>query len=174
SWRQDDLVVAAGVAIVAALIPVAQVIPRAARFVHVGIGCAYALTVFARGLSLVGVDAVPVLCLTTSAAAIGAIVATFVPAVRARAWWAVLAVTAVPFLAGVVQVVCERGGWTALSPGLTSLPALALLLTRRPGLGVGLRTAAAAILVPSLAVVVVCLGAQLLLSSGSPVVLPVI
>lgn len=37
-----------------------------------------------------------------------------------------------------------------------------------------LRSFAAALLVPSLSVVVVCLGAQLLASSGSPVVLPVI
>ena len=64
----------------------------------------------------------------------------------------------------------ERSGWTALSTGLIFLLALALVLTRRRGLGTALRAVAAALLVPSLAVVVVCLGAQLLVSSGSPVV----
>ncbi|HWI31515.1 MAG TPA: hypothetical protein VNT50_08480, partial [Microbacterium sp.] len=92
----------------------------------------------------------------------------------ANSWRAILAVTSVPFLIGVAQVVFERSGWTALSTGLIFLLALALVATKRDGLGIPLRLMAAAVLVPSLAVVAVCLGAQLLVGSGSPVVLPVI
>lgn len=179
SWRGDTvglpwLAVWAGIPAVVAIAAVARTIPRGARFVHVGIGYAYALVVFAAALDLGGVDPVPLLCLTTSAGAVGAIAATFLRRIGPRAWWAILAVTSVPFVLGVVQVVFERSGWTALSTGLIFLLALALTVTRRPGLGVPLRGIAAGLLVPSLAVVVVCLGAQILVESGSPVVLPVI
>jgi hypothetical protein len=48
------------------------------------------------------------------------------------------------------------------------------VITSRPGLSRILRGVAAALLVPSLAVVVVCLGAQLLRVSASPITLPII
>ncbi|HET8928649.1 MAG TPA: hypothetical protein VFN24_12595 [Microbacterium sp.] len=174
SWRDSDLVVAGGVAVVVAIAFLGRAMPAAARFLYTGLAYAYALLVFAAGLGLAGVAAVAVLCLTTSLGALGTIAATYLPRVGARSWWAILAVTAVPFVLGVAQVVVERSGWTALSTGVIFLLALALVLTRRPGLGTALRALAATLLVPSLAVVVVCLGAQLLVSSGSPVVLPVI
>ncbi|MFT4219590.1 MAG: hypothetical protein QM611_03620 [Microbacterium sp.] len=174
SWRVDDLVVAAGGGILVCITAVARATPSAIRFLHVGVGYAYALLVFARALNLAGVDTLLLLCLTTSLGAVGAIAATFLRPIGARSWWAILAVTAVPFGLGVLQVVFERSGWTALSTSLIFLLALALVVTRRPGLGVALRALAGAMLVPSLSVVVVCLGAQLLASSGSPVVLPVV
>lgn len=166
--------VCAGIGVVLAIAAVARTIPRGARFVHVGIGYAYALVTFARTLGLSGVEPVATLCLTTSVAALGAIGATYLRRIGPRAWWAILVVTSVPFVVGVVQVVFERSGWTALSTGLIFLLALTLTFTRRAGLGVALRSVAAGLLVPSLAVVAVCLGAQLLVDSGSPVVLPVI
>jgi len=174
SWRDSGLVVWTGAAVVVAIAAVARGIPAGARFVHVAAGYAYALVVFATALRLEGVDTVPTLCLTTSLGALGAIAATFLRRVGPRSWWAVLAVTAVPFGLGVLQVVFERSGWTALSTGLIFLLALTLTVTRREGLGAPLRALAAGLLVPSLSVVVVCLGAQLLVDSGSPVVLPVI
>jgi hypothetical protein len=91
-----------------------------------------------------------------------------------RTWYAILVVTAIPFLLGVASVLVERNGWTALSTALILLLALSLVVTDRPGLTRLLRAAAASIVVPSLAVVVICLGAELLPSSGSPVALPVI
>lgn len=174
SWGQYDVVVWAGIAIVATMVALARTVPAAARFVHVGIGYAYALVVFATALDLLGVEPVALLCLTTTAGGLGAIGATFLPGVTPRAWYAVLVVTSVPFAIGVVQVVFERSGWTALSTAVIFALALTLVVTRRAGLGILLRTLAAGLLVPSLAVVTVCLGAQLLLMSGSPVVLPVI
>lgn len=175
SWREGaELATVAGVAVVAAIILLSRSAPERMRFLHVGVGYAYALVVIASAMSIGGVSGVALLCLITSLAAIGAIIATFVPSVGARSWYAILVVTSIPFLVGVVQVVFERSGWTALSTSLIFALALALVATRRPGIGTPLRLAAAGILVPSLAVVAVCLGAQLLPSSGSPVVLPII
>src|SRR5690606_17088207 len=124
-----DLVVAGGVAVVVAIAFLGRAMPASVRFLYVGLGYAYALLVFAAALGLAGVAPVAQLCLTTSLAALGAIAATYLPRVGARAWWAILAVTAVPFALGVAQVVIERSGWTALSTGLIFLLALALVLT---------------------------------------------
>ena len=174
SWSDERVAVWAGVPVVLAIAAVALAVPREVRFLHVGAGYAYALVVFAQALGLVGLSTIALLCLTTSLASIGAIGATFLRRLRPLDWYAVLTVTSVPFLIGVAQVVFERSGWTALSTGLIFLLGLTLLVSRRPGLGAGLRAIAAGILVPSLAVVVVCLGAYLLVDSASPVTLPVI
>ncbi|MBG6239736.1 putative membrane protein [Mycetocola sp. CAN_C7] len=174
SQADETVTVGAGIAIVAAIAVLARTVPSPVRFLHVGVGYAFALFVFATALDQLGVGTLALLCLTTSLASIGAIGATFSRWVAPPAWYAILVVTSVPFLIGVVQVVFERSGWTALSTSLIFLLALALLVTRRPGLGIVLRAIAAGLLVPSLAVVVVCLGAQVLLGSASPMTLPVI
>lgn len=139
-----------------------------------GVASVAAIAVVAAALGQAGVGTAALLCLTTAVGLIGAIVATSVRWVKPAAWYSILAVTSVPFVIGVVQVLFERSGWTALSTGIMFLLAITLLISRRPGLGVMLRSIAAGLLVPSLAVVVVCLGAQLLLGSASPVTLPVI
>ncbi|NLP85081.1 hypothetical protein HF576_14610 [Microbacterium sp. CFH 90308] len=174
SWADAALTVPAGVAVVASIGVLAVTVPRGGRFVHVGVAFAYGLVVFATALARTALDPIAVLCLTTCAAGLVAIAATFARRVPPREWHAVLVVTAVPFAIGVAQVVFERSGWTALSTTVIFLLALTLATTRRAGLGLVVRTVAAGILVPALSVVVVCLGAQLLATSGSPVVLPVI
>lgn len=174
SWHDPRLTVAAGVAVVAATALVGRAMPRPVRFLHVGVAYAYALVVLATWLDRAGVAALPLVCLVTSAGALVAVAATFLPRVGPRSWQAILVVTLVPFALGVLQVVVERSGWTALSTGLMFALALTLVITRRPGLVRSVRAVAAASLVPSLAVVIVCLGAQLLPGSGSPVVLPVV
>ena len=174
AWRDIDAVPVAGVATLIGLAALGAVQPSRWRFLSVGAGFSYALLVVATALGEGGVDGIARLCLTASAGLVVAILATYLPFVGARSWQAVLVVSTVPFGIGVLQVIVERSGWTALSTGLMSVLALTLLLTRRPGLTVPVRTAAAAMLVPTLAVVVVCLGAQLLDSSGSPVALPIV
>ncbi|MFK4835416.1 SCO7613 C-terminal domain-containing membrane protein [Microbacterium sp. ZW T2_14] len=178
SWRDSALAVNltlwAGAAVVASIGVLALTVPRAGRFVHVGAGFAYALVVLATALGRAGADALVVVCLTTCAAGIVAIAVTFARRVPSREWYAVLVVTAVPFAIGVLQVVFERSGWTALSTAVIFGLALTLVTTTRRGLGLVVRTLAAATLVPAIAVVVVCLGAQLLPMSGSPIVLPMI
>lgn len=174
SWRDDDLTVWAGTAVVASIGVLALTVPRAGRFVHVGVAFGYALVVLATALARGGADPLVVVCLTTCAAGVVAIATTFARRIPSREWHAVLVVTAVPFAIGVLQVVFERSGWTALSTAVIFGLTLTLVTTTRAGLGLVVRTLAAATLVPAIAVVAVCLGAQLLPMSGSPVVLPVI
>ncbi|WP_105033826.1 SCO7613 C-terminal domain-containing membrane protein [Cryobacterium aureum] len=174
SVADDGVTVWAGIAIVATIAVVTQTVPTTMRFLHVGAGYAYALVIFAIALDQLGFGTIAVLCLTTSLGSIGAIAATFLRMVGPPAWYAILVVTSVPFMIGVAQVLFERSGWTALSTALIFLLALTLLNTRRAGLGIVLRTIAAGLLVPALAVVVICLGAQVLPGSASPVTLPVI
>ena len=174
AWTDSNLTVAGGAAAVLVLAAVARTVPGVIRPLYLAVGYAYALIVFAAGLTLVHVDTIAVLCLTTTLASTSALAATLIRRLRAPSWYAVLIVTAVPFLIGIASVFAQRSGWTALSTGVTFLLALTLLLTTRPGLNSFVRSLSAALLVPSLAVVVVCLGAQVLQVSASPVTLPII
>ena len=174
SWLDPQTAPLAGVGVIAALALASRAMPTGIRFVHAGSAFAYALVCLAQALTQTALGSIAVLCLTTSAGLLVAIAATFLRRVRVRDWYAVLGVAAVPFVIGIVQVIFERSGWTALSTSLMFALALSLLLTRRPGLDIVLRTAAAALLVPTVAVVVVCLGAQVLAVSASPVTLPII
>ena len=154
---------------------VAQTVP-AGRFIHVGVGYAYGLVIFATAIDRIDdLPNIALLCLTSALGSVGAIVATLVRRVPASSWYAVLIVTTVPFVVGVISVISpDRDAWRALSTGAMFLLALTLLLTRRPGLNRVLRAFAAGLLVPTLAVVVVTLASALLDDSGSPVALPVI
>jgi len=174
AWTDSNLTVAGGAVSVAVLAVLSLGVPAVTRPLYLAIGYGYALIVFAAGLNLVHVETIAVLCLTTTLGSLTALGATLIRRLAARSWYAVLIVTAVPFLIGIGSVLAERSGWTALSTGVTFLLALTLLLTTRPGLNRIVRALAAALLVPSLAVVVVCLGAQFLTVSGSPVTLPII
>ncbi|CAN5209448.1 hypothetical protein BH11ACT5_BH11ACT5_21850 [soil metagenome] len=174
TWSDPALAVVVGALVAGALLVVSRAVPVAIRPVHVAVSYAWALAVFAHGLALVNVETIAILCLTTTLASLGALAATLVHRLPARAWYAILLVTSVPFLLGVVTVIAERSGWTALSTGVTFLLAATLVVTRRPGLNRAVRTLAAGLLVPALAVVVICLGAQVLLVSASPITLPVI
>lgn len=174
SWRDVDSRVLAGAAVVAVLFAVARTVPAKVRPVHVAVGYAYALVIVAAALDLARFETIAVLCLTTTVGALTALVVTLVPWFRAGSWYAVLAVTAVPFAIGIVSVFIDRSGWTALSTGVTFALLLAIMLTRRPGLTLVIRAGAAALLAPALAVVVICLGAQVLAVSASPITLPVI
>ncbi len=174
AWRDPAVVPLAGVASIVGLTAVGAASARGIRFIHVGAGFAYALIITSTAFAQAGVGGIALLCLTASGGLAVAIVATYLPHIGARAWQAVLVVAVVPFGMGVVQVVFERSGWTALSTGLMFVLAASLLLTRRPGLTAAVRIGASAMLVPTLAVVIVCLGAQLLAASASPVTLPII
>ncbi|GAA3598728.1 hypothetical protein GCM10022198_23730 [Klugiella xanthotipulae] len=168
------LVVPSGIAALAALYAVARTLPRPERTTHLVVGYSYALSLFAYGMSRLGLESIAVLCLTTAVALLTALAATLLPRVRAASWWAILAVTAAPFLIGIASVIAVRSGWTALSTAVACALAVTLLLSQRPGLTLFVRGLAASLIVPSLAVVVVCLGAQVLTGSASPVILPVI
>jgi hypothetical protein len=174
SWSDASIRVPLGAAGVAAIVAVALAMPRPVRPLYTGAGYAYALVVVSAAFALADFDGVAAFCLTTTVAAVAAIVATLTRRVAERHWYAVLLVTAVPFVIGVISVLVDRSGWTALSTGATFVLLLVITLTRRPGLTRFVRTGAAALLVPALAVVVVCLGAEVLSVSASPITLPII
>ncbi|MDB4913903.1 MAG: hypothetical protein JWM95_1547, partial [Gemmatimonadetes bacterium] len=174
AWSAPLLSEVGGAAVVVVLIAVTLAMPPVVRPVHTAVGFAYALIVFAHVLQLAHLQTIAIFCLMTTLASASALVVTLIRRVPARFWYAILIVTAVPFVIGIVDVLFERSGWTALSTGVTFALALTLVVTNRPGLSRYLRGSAAALLVPALAVVVVCLGAQVLKVSASPITLPII
>lgn len=173
-WLSTGTMVWVGAAVVLVLAVLAQTTAARWRSVYFGIGYAYALMVVATALNLAEFETIAVLCLTTTLGLLFALFVTLTTWLSPRSWYATLIVTSAPFLIGIVAVLLVRSGWTALSTGIAFALALTLLTTRRVGMTVLLRAAAAALLVPALSVVVLCLGAQVLATSGSPVVLPVI
>ena len=174
SWATVGIAVAVAPAAIVALAALARCVPQILRAGHVAIGAAYALIVVAAALGMLGLDTPAQISITATVGLLAAIVATLLPRLAASWWIAVLIVTAVPFALAVGLVAVERSGWSALSTTTMLVLAICLLGTRRPGLGVVVRTLAAALIVPAIAVVLVDLGAVLLLASGSPVVLPII
>lgn len=174
SWPDAAVASIAGALIVAAWALAARTVPAAVRPIHTAAGFGYALIAASAALSLTELDVLPILCLVTSAGAVVAIGASATSWLPVGSWYAVLGVTAVPFGIGVISVLLERSGWTALSTGVILLLAATLVLTRRTGATTFLRAGAAALLVPTLAVVVVCLTAEFLDQSGSRIALPII
>jgi hypothetical protein len=174
AWSDTSTVVVTSALAISTLAVVALSVPAPRRVIHLGIGYAYALVIFAVAIFLRGEEFVIVLALTTSVASATALVATLVRRVSARAWRAILIVTIVPFLFGVISVLIDIRGWTGFSTAVTFALALTLVFTRRPGLNTLVRTAAAALLVPALAVVVICVGAWRIEASASPITLPII
>ncbi|QEO10226.1 SCO7613 C-terminal domain-containing membrane protein [Protaetiibacter larvae] len=173
SWPEAAVAALTGPVAVAALALAARTVRPRVRPVHTAVGFGYLLVTGAAALSLTALEQLPILCLITTAAAVVAIAASLTSWLPVGSWYALLGVTAVPFGIGVVSVLIERGAWTALSTGVIFLLAATLLLTRREGATGPLRIGAAALLVPTLAVVVVCLTAELP-QSGSPYALPII
>jgi hypothetical protein len=183
SWGDDRLTVAAGAAIVVVLGVLAMAMPVALRPAYVAVGYGYALIVVARGLDLLGLDLIPVISYTATLASVVALAITLVRRVRAPIWYAVLGVTAIPFLIGVATVIAERTWETALANAAIFALCLTLALTRRPGLTRFVRSGAAALLLPSLAVVLVNVVPRILETGivpawngqgGAPVTLPLI
>lgn len=183
SWGDERTTVAGGVALVATFAVLAMTMPATFRAIYVAVGYGYALILVARGLDLLGLDTIPVISYTTTVASVFALVITLVRRVRAPLWYAVLAVTAVPFAVGIATVIAERTWETALANAAIFALALTLTLTRRPGLTRIVRSGAAALLLPSLAVVVVNVIPRIIETGvvpawngggGAPVTLPVI
>lgn len=179
SWREPLVATITGVGVLLALTVVAQV-TSSNRSWHVGIGYAYGLVIVAAALGqlndlpAVELNGALQLSIVTSIGLLGALGATVFRVCEPRSWRAILLVTLLPFGLGIAQVAVERSGWTAISTGLMCALAFVLMITRRPGLGVAVRAIAAGMLVPSLSVFVVCLGAVTIPGSASPITLPII
>jgi len=156
------------------LVPVAALVPPSWRPLHWAVGDVLLLGAVASAMDRTELDGVARLAVVAAVGAAVAIIVTLIGRIPRGAWFAVLVVTAVPFLMAVGSVLVERSGWTALSTATTAVLAFVIVLSRRPGIGVALRVVAAGLVLPALAVTAVCLGAWLLVTSGSPVVLPVV
>ncbi|WP_423462649.1 SCO7613 C-terminal domain-containing membrane protein [Promicromonospora sp. MS192] len=173
SWQSRPTVLAATVVVVPLVLAARGALPAAARPGLVGGAYAYALVVGGVWLGWLGLDQVAAVCTVSAAASLTAAAVTAVRVTRGE-WFAVLGVTGVPFVLGVLTVVAERTWWSAGSAVAMLLLELVLLLTRRSGLAPVVRVLAAGLVLPTAAVAIVSAGAMLVPGSGSPVLLPVI
>jgi hypothetical protein len=103
-----------------------------------------------------------------------AVALTVLPQVGDDTWLGVLGVAAVPAVLGVAAVAGDRTWWGAAGAAALLLLEVVLLDTRARPVPSWLRVPAAALVLPTLSVVVICAGALLLPGSGSPVLLPVV
>jgi len=174
SWQTAELAVALGPAALLALAAVGRSLSTLGRVVALAAGSSYGLVLVATALALTELSGPAVVSLTATTGLAVALVATFVRRLPAPYWITLLVVAVVPFLLAVGVILVERSGWVAISTSTMVAFAIALLLTTRPGLGLALRALAGALVVPSLAVIIVSLTAEFLSTSGSPVALPLI
>lgn len=177
SWGSSSsaaLAVSIAPAILAALVALAMTVPRVLRPAHLAVGSAYALVILASALSLTGIEFAGLVSITATAGLLVAVTATLVSRVSTDYWMTLLIVAVVPALMAVGLVLIERTAWVMLSTSTLNALSVSVMLTHRRALNPAVRALAAAAIVPSIAVVIVNLGAVALESSGSPVVLPVI
>ena len=145
------------------------------RGLLVAAGTLYAGAVLAVLLALwAGWDGFGVVGAVTVALTLTAAALTVLPRVGDDTWLAVLVVAVVPSVVGVAAVAADRTWWGAAGAAALLLLEVLLLDTRARRVPSWLRTLAAALVLPTLSVVVVCAGALLLPGSGSPVLLPVV
>ncbi|MBA4248822.1 MAG: hypothetical protein C0444_11110 [Microbacterium sp.] len=177
SWGSSGsvgLAVTLAPAVLAALVALAMTVPRVFRPAHLAVGSAYALVILASALSLTGIEFVGLVSITATAGLLVAVAATLISRVSTDYWMTLLIVAVVPALMAVGLVLVERTAWVMLSTSTLIVLAVSVMLTHRRALSAAVRALAAAAIVPSIAVVIVNLGAVALESSGSPFVLPVI
>ncbi|MBD7998426.1 SCO7613 C-terminal domain-containing membrane protein [Oerskovia gallyi] len=174
SWAARPTVVLSGAVVLALLLVARRVVPALAHPFLVGVGYAYALLVLGTTLGWVGLGTTEAVAVVSVTASVVAIVVTRVRAVGQPSWWAVLVTTSVPFLLGVATVLDERSWWSAAAAATMLALEGVLVLTRRSEMARAVRVAAAGLLLPTASVVLVCLGAELVPGSASPVVLPLV
>ncbi|WP_435738004.1 hypothetical protein V5D56_05260 [Cellulosimicrobium sp. PMB13] len=174
SWTSRPTATAGAVAVVALLLAVRGAVPRPAHAPLVAAAYAYGLVVLGVTLGWSGLDGVAALCTVSAVASVVALATTLVPRVGRDTWWAVLAVTALPFLVGVATVATARSWWSVVACLAMLALEVVLVVTRRPGTATALRLAGAGLALPTASVAVVSAGAMLVPGSGSPVVLPVV
>jgi hypothetical protein len=174
SWSARPTAVLGGAVVLGLLLLARRVVPAGVRPYLVGLGYGYALLVLGMTLGWVGLTGVEALAVVSVTASVVAIVVTRLRVVDRSSWWAVLVTTSVPFLLGVASVLEERSYWSAAAAATMLALEAVLVLTRRPGMTRAVRVAAAGLLLPTASVVLVCLGAELVPGSGSPVVLPLV
>ena len=174
SWSARPTVVLSGAVVLALALFARRYVPTLAHPFLVAAGYAYALLVLGTTLGWTGLSGTEAVAVVSITASVVAIVVTRVRAVGQPSWWAVLVTTSVPFLLGVATVLDERSWWSAAAAATMLALEGVLVLTRRSEMARAVRVAAAGLLLPTASVVLVCLGAELVPGSASPVVLPLV
>ncbi|MBM7479564.1 SCO7613 C-terminal domain-containing membrane protein [Oerskovia jenensis] len=174
SWSARPTVVLSGAVVLALALFARRYVPTLAHPFLVAAGYAYALLVLGTTLGWTGLGGTEAVAVVSITASVVAIVVTRVRAVGQPSWWAVLVTTSVPFLLGVATVLDERSWWSAAAAATMLALEGVLVLTRRSEMARAVRVAAAGLLLPTASVVLVCLGAELVPGSASPVVLPLV
>ncbi|WP_454050257.1 SCO7613 C-terminal domain-containing membrane protein [Cellulomonas sp. Marseille-Q8402] len=121
-----------------------------------------------------GWDAFGVVGAVAVALSLVAALLTVLRGVGQATWLGVLVVAPLPAVLGVAVVAVDRTWWGAAGAAALLLLEAVLLDTRARPVPSWLRVLAAALVVPTVSVVVICAGALLLPGSGSPVLLPVV
>lgn len=174
TWASRPTAALGAVVVVVLLLRARGLVTRDLGGVLVALAATYAGAVLATLLVWAGWDGFGVVGGVAVALLAAAVLLTVLPRVGEDTWLAVLVVALVPAVLAVAAVAVDRTWWGAgAAAALLALEAV-LLAARGRAVPAWARVLAAALLLPTLSVVVVCAGALLLPGSGSPVLLPVI
>jgi hypothetical protein len=174
TWVSRPTTALGAVAVVVLLLRARALLPRDVRAVLVGLATAYAGAVLAAVLAWSGWDGSGVVGGVAVALLVVAAALTVLPRVADDTWLGVLVVALVPAVLAIAGVAADRTWWGAGAAAALLLVEVVLLDTRARPVPAWARVTAAAIVLPTVSVVVICAGAVLLPGSGSPVLLPVV
>lgn len=175
TWASWPTAALGAVAVVLLLLRTRPLVAEELRGLLVAGGAFYGGAVLAVLLALwAGWDGFGVVGAVTVGLSLVAVALTVLPRVGTDSWLAVVVVAVVPAVVGVAAVAVDRTWWGAAGATALLLLEVVLLDTRTRPVPSWLRALAAALVLPTLSVVVICAGAQLLPGSGSPVLLPVV
>ncbi|MBD3777808.1 MAG: hypothetical protein IE923_00890 [Micrococcales bacterium] len=174
SWVARPTVLLGAAAVVLLLLRARPLVPAPVRGVLVGAGAAYATLALGFGLAWLGWDGFGVVGGTAVVAVLAAAVVTVLPRVGRDTWLALLVVATVPAAVAVLAVAVDRTWWSAGAAAALLVLEAVVLDTRARPVPAWLRVLAAALVLPTVSVLVICAGAVLLPGSGSPVLLPVV
>ncbi|MET0433503.1 MAG: hypothetical protein ABW025_04980, partial [Cellulomonas sp.] len=174
TWVSRPTTAVGAVAVVVLLLRARALLPRDVRAVLVGVATAYAGAVLAAVLAWSGWDGIGVLGGVAVALLVVAAALAVLPRVADDTWLGVLVVALVPAVLAIAAVAVDRTWWGAGAAAALLLVEVLLLDTRTRPVPAWARVTAAALVLPTVSVVVICAGAVLLPGSGSPVLLPVV
>ncbi|NHT17145.1 hypothetical protein G6556_05500, partial [Cellulomonas sp. IC4_254] len=174
TWVSRPTTALGAVAVAALLLRARALLPRDLGAVLVGIATAYAGAVLAAVLGWAGWEWSGVVGGVAVALLVVAAVLAVLPRVGHDTWLGVLVVALVPAVLAIAGVAVDRTWWGAGAAAALLLVEVQVLDTRVRPVPPWARVTAAALVLPTVSVVVICAGAVLLPGSGSPVLLPVV
>lgn len=174
TWINPVSVMVGGAVAVCIAILWSRVVVGPLRSLYIAAGLGYSLFVLGWTLHLCGWSTPAMLAGVSTIASFVSIVVTLATRIDRPTWLAVLMTSLVPFMCGVVAVLWVRTLWSAAATAAMLLVELVLVSSGRRKLPTWVRAGAGALVVPTLSVLLTCLGAVLIGGSASPFVLPII